>query len=139
MAASSPASISISSPSAPDIGPANGTDATLVRPAVGTIYVLYLGVLLAAILLLLLATFRQRHVNRPLAPAEGSSGPTGAAAVPPGGASRPTSWRKPAVPTADLTPPVDDRETPDAPPPNSPSAKILSGHRPTTSTGSESS
>jgi phospholipase C len=125
-------------PIAPDIGPANGTEATLVRPAVGTIYVLYLGVLLAAILLLLLATFRQRRVNRSLVPAGGSSGPT-AATGPSGGASSPASSGPSTGPVAEPTLVVDDSTTPDAPPANSPSAKILSGHRPTASSGSEPS
>jgi phospholipase C len=51
-------------PISPAIGPVDGSTATLVRPAVGTIYVLYLGVLLVAVVLLLLATFRQRRLAR---------------------------------------------------------------------------
>ena len=125
-------------PIAPDIGPANGTEATLVRPAVGTIYVLYLGVLLAAILLLLLATFRQRRVNRSLVPAGGSSGPTGATGAS-GGAARRAPSGQSTGPVAEPTLVVDDSTTPDAPPANSPSAKILSGHRPTASSSSEPS
>ncbi len=127
-------------PIAPDIGPANGTEATLIRPAVGTIYVLYLGVLLVAIFLLLLATFRQRRVSRALVPAGGPSEPTGDTAAPSGGASPRTASGK----SADATDPgpvvdedVDEGEGPDAPPPNSASAKILSGHRPSASSSSE--
>jgi Phosphoesterase family len=125
-------------PIAPDIGPANGTEATLVRPAVGTIYVLYLGVLLAAILLLLLATFRQRRVSRSLVPAGGSSGPTGATGTSGRPAHRAPSGQS-TGPVAEPTLAVDDSTTPDAPPANSPSAKILSGHRPNASSSSEPS
>ena len=131
-------------PIAPDIGPANGTEATLVRPAVGTIYVLYLGVLLVAILLLLLATFRQRRMHRSLATAGGSSGTAGAAGPSggtPGGASSVRTADRDTTADRDggVAPLDDEGAPPDAPPPNSPSAKILSGHRPSASSSSEPS
>ena len=54
-------------PIAPVIGPENGSAPAIVRPSVGIVYVLYLGALLAACLLVALAFSRQRRsyvVNR---------------------------------------------------------------------------
>lgn len=127
-------------PISPDIGPANGSTATLVRPAVGTIYVLYLGVLLVAILLLLFATFRQRRLNRFPVP-DGSSDPRGTADPDPPAPKAPARSRrrsKNRTTTASALL-ADDGPPPTAPLPNSPSAKILSGQRPTTSSSSEPS
>ena len=48
-------------PISPVIGPSSGSPAAIVRPAVGTIYLLYIGALLAAGLLVALAFRQYRH------------------------------------------------------------------------------
>jgi phospholipase C len=63
-------------PISPFIGPSPGSPAALVRPAVGTIYVLYIGALLAAGILIVLAfrQYRRRAVDGDAAPpTEGES------------------------------------------------------------------
>ena len=122
-------------PISPDIGPVNGTTATLARPAIGTIYFLYLGALLVAVLLLILATVRQRRVNRSLVPAGSTGAPLVIGSPGPGSAGTPPAASTDRVPVPSLE--DDEGEPPDAPPPNSPSAKILSGQRPSTSSSSD--
>ncbi len=128
-------------PISPDIGPANGSTATLVRPAVGTIYTLYLGALLVAALLLILATLRQRRVSRSLALSGSSSTADPAVTSGPESTRPPRGGSTRGAPVPTLL--ADDGAPPDAatetPPPNSPSAKILAGHRPSTPSSSESS
>ena len=122
-------------PISPDIGPVNGTTATLARPAIGTIYFLYLGALLVAVLLLILATVRQRRVNRSLVPAGSTGAPLVIGSPGHGSAGTPPAASTDRVPVPSLE--DDEGEPPDAPPPNSPSAKILSGQRPSTSSSSD--
>ena len=124
-----------------DIGPANGTTATLARPAIGTIYFLYLSALVVAILLLVLASLRQRRLARPAGPRGPSNAVDLVGTAPPpdagggtGAARRPSTVRA-QVPSL----PADEIRPPDSPPPNSPSAKILSGQRPSNWSSSEPS
>ncbi len=106
----------------------------VTRPSVGVIYFLYLGVLVLAILLLLLATWRQRRVRRH--DPDGSPYPDGANGSPRPGAPAPTT----SVPVGRARVPsaVPDDAAPGgtAPPPNSAAAKILAG-RPAPSSGGD--
>ncbi len=120
-------------PIAADIGPSNGTAATLTRPAIGTIYLLYLGVLVLAILLLLLATFRQRRVRRQDPDGSPRPGGTAGASGPGAGPSTGVRSERARVPSAV---PGDAAPAGTAPPPNSAAAKILAG-RPAPSSGGD--
>ena len=53
-------------PNPPIIGPSEGTLAPIPRPKVATVYLLYLGALVAAALLLIIAFIRQRRPDHPV-------------------------------------------------------------------------
>ncbi len=118
-------------PNPPIIGPSEGTLAPIPRPKVATVYLLYLGALLAAALLLIIAFIRQRRPDHPVL----ASATNGEAVPLPGLGSAGTTrrdkrWRG-------RRPPPPTTGGPAAPPPGSPSGKILSGRRTSATTATD--
>ncbi len=112
-------------PVAPAIGPSEGTLASIPRPKVQAVYILYLGALLVAALFLVLAFLRQRRGTGPMM-ATGTGGDVPLPGMESAGTSRPAKrpWSKRSSTPNGVERPDDVRESP---PPNSPSVKILSG------------
>ncbi len=123
-------------PITPAIGPSQGTLAAIARPKVATIYFLYLGALLAALLLLLLAFMRQRRPGTNAL----TSGTRGEAVPLPGlasvGATRRSArrWGKRRLPSA---PGGSGGDSSGSPPPNLPSGKVLSRSRTNAATATD--
>ncbi len=113
-------------PTPPIIGPSEGTLAPIPRPKVETIYLLYLGALVAAALLLTIAFLRQRRPDHPVL----ASATRGEAVPLPGLGSAGTTPR-PKRRRGRRPPPTTGggADGPVSPPPGSPSGKVLSGQR----------
>jgi phospholipase C len=125
-------------PISPVIGPSQSTVAVIARPAVHIIYVLYLGALAAAALLVTMAFLRQRRSAR--APVVAASTGTGEPVPLPGlesAGSMRRSWR----PRARRRPPPSsspDEGGPSASPPSAaPADEVLSGLRSPTDSAAE--
>jgi len=124
-------------PISPAIGPSQGGVPALVRPKVATIYFLYLGALLIAALLLVIAFLRQRRSEPDMSAL--TSG-TKSEAVPLPGMGSTGSTRRSRRPRGKRPPPpgpgADDGEA-SSPLPGSPSGKILSRPRTNAATATD--
>ena len=111
-------------PVSPIIGPSEGTLASIPRPKVQAVYILYLGALLVAALFLMLAFLRQRRSAGPVA-ATGGGGPVPLPGMETVGTTPPTKrsrFKKSSRPGGERSGPAGE-----SPPHDSPSGKILSG------------